>query len=394
MAERRNVVRRRGRAGRPGGGLALFATTSAGLEGVLARELGLLGASAVEPGTRGVAFPGDFKLVYRANLWLRTAHRVLARIAVFGARDRGELYGGVRAIAWDAHMTPDMTLAVDAVSNRSALSHTQFVSRVVKDGVVDWFRDACGRRPSVDAGAPDLLLNARIVDDVCTLSWDTSGERLHRRGYRPSFGAEAPLKETLAAGLLLLSGYDGTRPLVDPMCGTGTILVEAAMIAKNQAPGSLGRRFGFERHPTFDPLLWGNVRAEARALAREPDGVPIRGSDISEGAVRAAAAAVRGAGVDDVVALRCAPLSQLQPAGPPGHVVTNPPYGERLGDYARLGPLYAELGDVLKRRCAGMTAHVLTSSKMLAGKIGLHTKRRDAVWNGALECRLLHYELY
>jgi putative N6-adenine-specific DNA methylase len=390
----RTAVRRRKREERPAGSMELFATTSAGLEGVLVDELERLGAARIEPGARGAGFVGDLALVYRANVHLRTAHRVLAKIAAFDARDRAGLYDGVRAIAWDAHMTTEMTLAVDAVSNRSALSHTQFVSRVVKDAVVDQFRDACGKRPSVDPKAPDLLLNARIVDDVCTLSWDTSGERLHRRGYRMSFGAEAPLKETLAAGVLLLSGYDGTAPLVDPMCGSGTLLIEAAMIAKGQAPGLLGRRFGLERHPAFDPLLWNAVRADARALIREPSGVPVRGSDVSESAIRAAAAAARGAGVDDVVSLRCAPLSELPPQSAPGFLVTNPPYGERLGDLNQLGPLYAALGDLLKHRCAGMTAHVLTGSKFLAGKIGLHAQRRDPVWNGALECRLLHYELY
>jgi putative N6-adenine-specific DNA methylase len=390
----RSVVRRRQREEGPASGLALYATTSAGLEAVLADELKRLGAAAIEPGARGAAFTGDPSLLYRANLGLRTAHRVLVRIATFPAADRAALYDGVRAIAWDAHMNPDMTLAVDAVSNRSGLTHTQFVSRVVKDGVVDWFRDKCGRRPSVDPKTPDLLLNARIVDDTCTLSWDSSGERLHRRGYRPTFGAEAPLKETLAAGMLLLAGYTGAEPLYDPMCGSGTIVVEAALIAKNVAPGLLGRRFGLERHPSFDGRLWNNARAEARALVRELDGVPIRGSDVSEAAVRATAAALRGAGVDDVVAVRRSALADLPRLEPPGRIVTNPPYGERLGELGQLGALYTELGDLLKRRCFGLTAHVLTASRFLAGKIGLHADRRDPLWNGALECRLLHFKMY
>ena len=390
----RPAVRRRKREERPAGALDMFATTSAGLEGVLAEELRRLGAASVEPGARGAAFLGDLGLAYRANLGLRTAHRVLVRIGTFDARDRRAPYDGVRAVAWDAHLDVDMTLAVDAVSNRSGLSHTQFVSRVVKDGVVDWFRDKCGQRPNVDPKAPDLLLNARIVDDTCTLSWDTSGERLHRRGYRPSFGAEAPLKETLAAGVLLLAGYTGAEPLVDPMCGSGTILVEAALIAKGVAPGLLGRRFGLESHPSFDRLLWSGVKTDARARIRDLDGVPIRGSDVSEEASRTTAAALRGAGVDDVVAIRRAELRDLARLDPPGRVVTNPPYGERLGDLGQLGALYTELGDVLKRRCAGLTAHVLTGSKFLAGKIGLQTERRDTLWNGALECRLLHFKLY
>jgi putative N6-adenine-specific DNA methylase len=390
----RPAVRRRKRAERPDGALDMFATTSAGLEGVLAEEIRRLGAAAVEPGTRGVAFAGDLKLAYRANLCLRTAHRVLVRIGTFPAADRRALYDGVRAVAWDAHLDVERTLAVDAVSNRSGLSHTQFVSRVVKDGVVDWFRDRCGRRPSVDAKAPDLLLNARIADDACTLSWDASGERLHRRGYRPTFGAEAPLKETLAAGVLLLSGYTGDAPLYDPMCGSGTLLVEAALIAKNVAPGLLGRRFGLERHPSFDRTLWNNERTQARVAIRDVEGVPIRGADISEAAVRATAAALRGAGVDDAVAVKRADLAELPRLEPPGFLVTNPPYGERLGDLGQLGALYEQLGDALKRKCKGLSAHVLTASKFLAGRIGLRAERRNIVWNGALECRLLHFRLY
>lgn len=384
------LVRRRER---PPEGVTLFATTAAGLEPVLARELRALGARDVEAGLRGVSFTGDRRLLYRANLWLRTAHRVLLPIAEFPARDRQELYDGVRTVDWNEHLTLDRTLAVDAVSHRSALDHTQFVSRVVKDGVVDWFRDRTGRRPSVDAANPDLALNARISGDRCTLSVDTSGERMHRRGYRPTFGAEAPLKETLAAGVLLLSDYDGTGPLVDPFCGSGTLLVEAALIATNTAPGLLGRPFGLRRHPSFDARLFDEVREEARAAVREIDGCPIAGSDVAESAVRAATAAVRGAGIDDVVRVRRAEIGELAPRSE-GRIVTNPPFGERLGEIQQLAGLYQRLGDLLKQRCRGTTAHVLTGSKFLAGRIGLAPSRRDVLWNGPLECRLLHFELY
>jgi putative N6-adenine-specific DNA methylase len=373
--------------------MALFATTAAGLEPMLAGELRALGARDVEAVLRGVSFTGDRRLLYRASFWLRTAHRLLLPIGEFPARDRQELYDGARVIDWDGHLSLDRTLAVDAVSHRSTLDHTQFISRVVKDAVVDWFRDRTGRRPSVDAANPDLALNARITGDRCTLSVDASGERMHRRGYRPSFGAEAPLKETLAAGILLLSGYDGSGPLLDPFCGSGTLLVEAALIASNTAPGLLGRPFGLRRHPSFDARLFDDVRDEARAAVREVDGCPIVGADVSELAVRAASAAARGAGVDDIVRVRRAEIGDLA-VRDQGRVVTNPPFGERLGEVHALADLYRRFGDVLKQRCRGMSAHVLTGSRFLAGRIGLAPSRRDTLWNGPLECRLLHFELY
>lgn len=390
MAMRENVRRRSAGSSAP---LELFAPTAAGLEQVLAAELRAIGARRVEVATRGVAFRGSWETVLRANLWLRTAHRVLISLAEFEAADREQLYEGARAIDWDRQMSVDQTLAVDAVSHYSELSHTQFASRVVKDAVVDWFRDRVGRRPAVDPQGADLRISIRLRADRCTLSIDTSGTRLHRRGYRPAFGAAAPLKETLAAGVLLLSGYDGAQPLVDPMCGSGTLLVEAALIARNLAPGLLGREFGFMRHPEFDPDLWQQLRREARESAREVDGCPIRGSDISPEAVRAARAAVAGAGVDDLIAVRRADLTALEPRRG-GRVVTNPPYGDRLGEIKDLAGLYQTLGDVLKRSCGEMTAHVLVASKFLAGRIGLRPHRRDVLWNGPIECRLLHFDIY
>jgi putative N6-adenine-specific DNA methylase len=372
----------------------MFATTHAGLEEVLAAELRGLGAREISVGVRGVGFCGNLELLYRANLWLRTASRVLVEIARFPAEDRHRLYDGVREVDWSRHMSVSQTLAVDAVSSRSKMDHTLFVSRVAKDGVVDWFRDRRGKRPSVDAKTPDLRLNVRLHEDECTLSWDTSGVRLHRRGYRSTVGVPAPLQETLAAGVLLLCGYDGSRRLVDPMCGSGTLLVEAAMIARRIAPGLLGRKFALADHPSFDHALWDQVREGAQAAMREVEDCPISGLDISQDAVRSAAAAARGAGVDDMVRVRKAALEDLAPLEENSMLVTNPPYGERLGEINRLGELYETLGTVLKTRCRGADAHVLTGSKFLSKKIGLKTTRRDVLWNGAIECRLLHYDLY
>ena len=392
MKTARPSIRKRG-GSRPAD-LQLFATTAPGLEDVLLSEIKRLGATDPEKAVRGVSFGGDLGMLYRTNLHLRTATRVLVRIAEFDARDRDHLYRGSRAAPWEEHMTPDMTLAVDAVGDNSEIRHTQFASQVVKDGIVDRFRDKVGRRPSVNPKQPDIRINARINGDRCTLSWDSSGQRLHRRGYRPSFGGPAPLQETLAAGILLMSGYDGSGELVDPMCGSGTILVEAAMIAKNMAPGLLGREFAFMSHLSFNRRLWSNELEDAQRAVREVDGCTIRGSDVSEDSVRAVRTAVLGAGVDDIVAVRRADFRSLAISEGVGRVVTNPPYGERLGEINQLADLYSDLGDTLKQRCRGMTAHVLTGSKFLAGKIGLKTRKRDILWNGPLECRLLHFDLF
>lgn len=371
----------------------LFATTGKGLEEALAGELRRIGASSVEPAQRGVSFRGDLALIYRANLWLRTAHRVLFEIANFEASDRSNLYEGARSIRWSDHMAPNGRLAVDAVCNRSELTHTRFISQVIKDAIVDQFRETAGNRPAVDLESPDLKVNARILENRCTLSIDTSGERLNRRGYRPVFGVEAPLAETLAAGVVMLSGFDGSAPFVDPMCGSGTLLVEAALIARNVAPGLLGRNFGLMRHPSFEKRIWNDAMEEAKEAVKRDQEVEIVGADVSENALRAARASAKGAGVDDVVKLRRAGLDDLK-GRDKGMVVTNPPYGERLGEIEKLADLYRTLGDVLKQRCRGMTAHILTGSKFLAGKIGLRPGQRHLLWNGPIECRLLHFDLY
>lgn len=371
----------------------LFATTDAGMEDVLFKELKQIGARHVTKGDRGVSFVGNLRHVYKANLHLRTAYRVMMQLGEFDARDRDALYDGVQRVSWGDHLTPDQTLAVDAVSHFSELSHTQFISRVVKDGVVDQFRSRVGRRPSVDPKNPDLKLNARMLHNRCTLSIDTSGERLHRRGYRSDMTAKAPLKETLAAGILLKSGFDGTQPLIDPMCGSGTFLIEAALIAKQIPPGLLGRSFGFMHHPTFDRKLFKTLVREAKSKIRSDVDLLLVGSDIDDEAIRDLRAAASGAGVDDLIRTRVADLSELKGRGR-GMVVTNPPYGERLGEIQELETLYTRLGDTLKHNCAGMTAHILTGSKFLAKQIGLQTKRRDILYNGPIECRLLHYDIY
>lgn len=373
--------------------LKLFATCESGMEDVLASELKALGIKAIRTADRGVSFRGTLETVYRANVHLRTAYRVLMEVSEFFANDRESLYEGVRKIHWRDHMSLDQTLAVDAVSHRSDLNHTQFISRVVKDGLVDQFREREGRRPSVDPENPDLRINARLLNNRCTLSIDTSGDRLHRRGYRSEVKFAAPLKETMAAGILLKSGFDGTVPLMDPMCGSGTFLIEAALIAKSIAPGLLGRSFAFRRHPGFNRPLYKRVVEEAKDRVRRDRELYLLGGDIDDTALRAARAAICGAGVDDIIRVQKADLMDFIPKTK-GMIVTNPPYGERLGDMDDLQELYKIMGDVFKRHCTGMTAHVLTGSRYLSKHIGLRPKKRDILFNGQIECRLLHYELY
>ena len=398
MAISKSPVIRRKKADKPQVDIAdslfkLFATCEAGLEDVLAGELTALGIKGVRTADRGVAFRGNLETVYRANMHLRTAYRVLLEVGEFPAFDQDSLYEGARKVPWQDHMTLDQTLAVDAVSNRSELSHTQFISRVVKDAVVDGFRARTGKRPNVDPETPDLRINARIRANRCTLSIDTSGDRLHRRGYRADVKFAAPLKETLAAGILIKSGFDGTMPLMDPMCGSGTFLIEGALMAKSVAPGLLGRSFAFRKHPGFKRALYKQVIEDARDRVQRDREVYILGGDIDDTALRAARAAICGAGVDDIIRIQKADLMDFIPKTA-GMIVTNPPYGERLGEMEPLQELYKLMGDVFKRHCTGMSAHVLTGSKFLSKHIGLKPQKRDILFNGQIECRLLHYEMY
>ncbi|MBN2801562.1 MAG: RNA methyltransferase, partial [Deltaproteobacteria bacterium] len=317
------------------------------------------------------------------------------QIGNFPAKDKETLYESLREVDWSEHMDKSSTIAIDTVGTNNNLIHTHYTSLVIKDAVVDWFKDKTGSRPDVDVRNPDIKLNARIRGDVCTLSWDTSGERLNRRGYRSEDAlgmVKAPLKENLAAGLLLLSGYNGTQELFDPMCGSGTLLVEAALIAANKAPGLMGRKFSLVNHPSYEMRRWSNIKADAREGEREVDGCPIAGTDISRDAVRMTFASAQGSGTDDIIRVTRRSIRDMRKFDS-GMVVTNPPYGERLGEISKLTELYSELGKMVKSNCSNMTLHLITSSRVLADKISLRPTKADEVWNGALECRLLHYDI-
>jgi 23S rRNA (guanine2445-N2)-methyltransferase / 23S rRNA (guanine2069-N7)-methyltransferase len=372
-----------------------FATAAKGMEELLAAELRELGAGEVEQTRAGVGFTGKLEVAYRACLWSRTASRVLLPLARFPASTPELLYKGVQGIDWGAHIAPEGTLAVDFASSESQITHTHFGALKVKDAIVDQLRDRTGRRPSVDTHRPDLRVNVHVKRDEATVSIDLSGESLHRRSYRVR-GAPAPLKESLAAAILLLAEWprivrDGGG-LVDPMCGTGTLPIEAALIACDVAPGLLRREHGFERWPGHDAATWKRLVEEAKGRDRrgKAELPPIVGYDVDPEAVRAATECARRAGVATHVAFERRELAACEPVGSkPGLFVVNPPYGERLGEISRLGTLYRRIGDTLKQRFKGWSGFVFTGNLELAKSIGLHVTRRHVLYNGPIECRLL-----
>ena len=375
-----------------------FATAPKGLESLLAEELRALGAEGVAETVAGAGFSGTLETGYRVCLWSRLASRVLLSLAVFAAPSPEALYEGARTIDWGDHLDAAGTLVVDANVAHSAITHSRYAALKVKDALVDQFRERCGVRPSVDPHRPDLRLNLRVLRDEATLSLDLSGESLHRRGYREE-GVLAPLKENLAAAILVRSGWPETAAaggaLVDPMCGSGTLPLEGALMAADIAPGLLRERFGFLGWRGHDGELWERLRAEAQArreagLLRLP---PIAGFDADPGAIRAAWANAGRAGLQEKVHFERKELAQLTvPAAAEkaaGLVVVNPPYGERLGELTELGPLYACLGNRLKEHFAGWQAAVFTGNPGLGRQIGLRAHKVYKLFNGALPCQLL-----
>ncbi|MCG6964435.1 MAG: THUMP domain-containing protein [Acidobacteria bacterium] len=369
----------------------LVATCTRGLEDVLAEELRSLGLGEAEIGRGSVRFAGDLRAVYRANLGLRTAIRVLLPLASGNATDRDSLYRLASTVGWERLTGPDQSLAVEAVGRTPELPHSGFAALVVKDAIVDRIRAHRRRRPNVDRADPDLRVHVHLGVDETAISLDSSGEPLSRRGYRLQ-GAEAPLTESLAAGLLLMAGYDGSRPFLDPMCGSGTLAAEAALIASRSAPG-LERNFAAERWPFHDAGVLEDELRQARSRSRTPP-AKIAANDIDPKTVAATKKNLRRAHMLRFVTVSRADIHDLDPPGPGSLIVTNPPYGHRLGELEKLRPLYRELGDALKQRAAGCTAWLLVGARELAKEIGLHASRRIVVFNGPIECRFFRYDLY
>jgi putative N6-adenine-specific DNA methylase len=314
-------------------------------------------------------------------------------LAEFPCDAPGSLYDGVRTISWNDILTPEMTLAVDCNLRDSAMTHSGFVALKTKDAIVDSIRDHVGRRPNVDTRDPDLRVNVHLVKNHCTVSLDTSGAPLDRRGYRLDRN-EAPLRETLAAALIMLSGWDATVPLVDPMCGSGTIPIEAALKAACRAPGLIRSGFAFQRWPGFDAGQWRRLLEEARETALDSLPALVLGCDRLAGALKIARQNSSRAGVAAMFTLRQQELSDFAPPQGHGILLFNPPYGRRLGEEDELKPLYRQIGDVMKQRCTGYTAYLFTGSADLAKCVGLRASRRIVLFNGPIECRLLKYELY
>ncbi len=394
---------------------AFFATTAKGMEELLEKEIADLGAQAIERTRAGVKFKGTLETGYRVCLWSRVANRVLLPLKTFPAPTPEKLYGGVKSIRWSDHLTPAKTLSVDFQTSQSQITHSQFGALKTKDAICDQFKSNTGERPSVDTARPDIRVNVYLHRDEATVSIDLSGDSLHRRGYR-ELGAEAPLKENLAAAILLMAGWPERlkearaarmaraqgqvlMPLpafLDPMCGTGTLPIEAALIALNRAPGLMHEHFGFQGWNQHDSSLWRRILDEAKAgeITDRKLLPKIVGYDCDFRAVRVALTNVERAKLGGIVHIEKRELGDLEGLGSKGMLCVNPPYGERMGEVEALKPLYKQLGDLLKQRLTGWDGFVFTSSPDLANAIGLASSRRFVLFNGALECRLLKYEMY
>jgi len=370
-----------------------FATVANGLEPLLVEELERLGAHSVEPGFCGAAFEGDRPLLYRVNLWARLPFRILVKLHEFPCQSADDLYRGIQSIDWAEYLTPDLTLAVNATGKTEQLNHTHFTALQVKNAIVDQQQEQVGDRSNVELQDPDLRINVHLDQGHCTVSLDSSGNSLHRRGYRPAVGA-APIKESLAAALIQLSGWQPDQMFYDPLCGSGTLPLEACLKSLNIAPGLFRERFGFETWLDFDLDLLESLLQEAEESKQEKLAAPIWGSDQNSEVVEQAIANAKRCDVADQVWFSQIDLADVVAPGDSGVVFCNPPYGERLGRDSDLGAFYQELGTVLKQQFKGWTAFVLSGNKELARAIGLRSSQRFPVYNGTLPCQLMKYELY
>ena len=364
-----------------------FATCPRGLEPLLARELASLdiAASAV---AGGVAFSGPWQACYRANLWSRIASRILWRVAQFDYQNEHDLYAAVKAVDWPRYFRLDRTLRVNVTAQKSPLKSLEFATLRIKDAVCDRFRDKLGRRPSIDRANPEVRVHAFLEASKGALYLDTSGEPLFKRGWRTG-AADAPLRENLAAGILMLTGWKPEDVLLDPMCGGGTFLVEAGAMARGRAPGSK-RSFGFEKLAAFDADAWDKVKREPGGEDKSPQ---LYGSDIDPKALNATRRNLAEAGVERWARIeRIDVLERTAPASK-GVMVMNPPYGERMGSADELARFYPRLGDHLKKSFAGWRCYVFTADLRAAKLIGLAPSKRIPLWNGALECRLYEFEI-
>ncbi|MDD4778415.1 MAG: THUMP domain-containing protein [Fermentimonas sp.] len=369
----------------------MIAKTLAELEDVLAEELIGLGADNVEIGTRMVSFTGDNALMYKANLHCRTALRILKPIYEFKAETADEVYEAIKKVNWEDYLTLDSTFSIDAVVFSHIFTHSKFVAYKVKDAIADWFTEKYEKRPSVSLSNPDLMFNIHVSHNKCTLSLDSSGESLHKRGYRIA-QTEAPLSEVLAAGMILKSGWKGESTLIDPMCGSGTILIEAAMIALGIPPGIHRPGFAFEKWNDFDKDLFSEIYNDD--TGSKELFYPIIGTDISSKAISIAEKNIKNAGLKKYIELNVKPFQGYTEApSETGVMITNPPYGERI-KVDELDELYSMIGERLKHVFTGYRAYILSYRKESFDAIGLKHSNRFFLYNGPLECEMREYEIF
>lgn len=364
---------------------SLFVTCPRGLEALLSQELEQLKCQDIRAVDGGVACKGGMEQVYRINLHSRTASRVLLRLTKSGYRSEQDIYKAAKNIRWTDWFDLEQTFKVKVEGKRAQVKSLDFVGLKIKDAVCDVFRDACDARPSVGKIRPDIRIHAFIDERDIQIFIDTSGEALFKRGYRQDTG-EAPMRENLAAGLLLLAGYDGTQPFQDPFCGSGTIVIEAASIATRRAPG-LMRRFGFEKLKNFDAALWKKLQHEAETQIR-PAPAAISGSDNDRYMIRAAVANAQAAEVDTFIRFEVKDAQDSRPNGEGGILISNPPYGVRLAEVQALQTLYPQLGAWLKQHYAGWLAGMFTGDRDMPKFMRLSPKRKIPLYNGNLDCRL------
>ena len=361
-----------------------------GLEPVLAKELTQLGANDVQIGRRMVSFKGDKELLYRANFQLHTAIRILKPIKHFKALSADDVYEGVKDIDWSEYIGNDKTFAVDSVVFSEEFRHSKFVAYKVKDAIVDQFREKTGQRPNISITNPDIRLHIHIADDQCTLCLDSSGESLHRRGYRQE-SVEAPLNEVLAAGMILMTGWHGETDFIDPMCGSGTLLIEAALIAHNMAPGLFRKEFAFEKWPDFDRDLFDEIYnddSQEREFNHH-----IYGYDVDIKAVNTARLNVKAAGLSSDITVEEQDFKNFTQPKNKSIMVTNPPYGERISTPDLLGT-YKMIGERLKHQFTGNEAWILSYREECFAQIGLKPSIKIPVFNGSLECEFRKYQMF
>jgi putative N6-adenine-specific DNA methylase len=369
----------------------LIAKTISGLEEVLVRELEALGAGSVMKLNRAVSFSGDTETLYKINYSCRTALRILKPLFHFEITEQQDLYDKIHEFPWEDYLDAEHSLAIDAVISYTVFTNSQFVAQKSKDAIVDRLREKLGKRPSVDTENPDLKINVHLFKDLCTVALDSSGQSLHRRGYRKSTGP-APINEVLAAGLVQLSEWDRVTPLFDPMCGSGTLLIESAMLARNIPAGYFREEWGFMKWRDYDAALWEKVMHDCNQLITS-DRLIMHGSDRSERAIESARENLKFTNLYEDISLEVKSFEDARPPFEKGFIISNPPYDERLQIDDSLA-FYKMIGDTLKRKYAGYTAWLISSDLESIKFIGLRPSRRIPVFNGPLECRFIKFDLF